>query len=98
MPSAGILRRVALVRTDVTEELNASVIRVTIIGEIGTVLRSVHRLLVIANVVPSSPILVTLMIEALRSTDTLVLTRATRCNIPGDGTLHNHQTSNLTWH
>jgi hypothetical protein len=30
MPSSGMLRRVALVRTDVSEELSASFIRVTI--------------------------------------------------------------------
>jgi hypothetical protein len=38
MPSSGILRRVALVRTDVSEELSASSIRVTRIGELGTTL------------------------------------------------------------
>jgi hypothetical protein len=38
MPSSGILRRVALVRTDVSEELSASFIRVTRIDEIGTTL------------------------------------------------------------
>jgi hypothetical protein len=53
-----MLRRVAVVRTDVSEELSASII---------LFLRSVRRLLVTANVVPSSPILVTLMMEALRS-------------------------------
>jgi hypothetical protein len=37
MPSSGMLRRVALVRTDVSEELSAS-IRVTRIGELGTTL------------------------------------------------------------
>jgi hypothetical protein len=36
MASSGILRRVVLVRTDVAEELGASFIRVTRIGEIGT--------------------------------------------------------------
>jgi hypothetical protein len=38
MVSSGLLRRVALVRTDVSEELNASFIRVTRIGELGTTL------------------------------------------------------------
>jgi hypothetical protein len=55
---------------DVSGYLSASIIRVTKIGELGTLvvfLRSVRRLLVTANVVPSSPILVTLMMEALIS-------------------------------
>jgi hypothetical protein len=38
MASSGMLRRVALVRTDVSEELNASFIRVTGIGELVTTL------------------------------------------------------------
>jgi hypothetical protein len=36
MTSSGMLRRVALVRTEVSDELSASIIRVTIIGELGT--------------------------------------------------------------
>jgi hypothetical protein len=38
MVSSGMLRRLAIVRTDVSEELNASFIRVTRIGELGTTL------------------------------------------------------------
>jgi hypothetical protein len=38
MASSGLLRRVALVRTDVSEELSASIIRMTTIGELGTTL------------------------------------------------------------
>jgi hypothetical protein len=105
MASSGMLGRVALVRTDVSEKLSASFSRVTN-GELGTTLavtsnrrtlrkntrtsydliflRSVLRLLVSTNIVPSSPILVTLMMEAMRSSDTSLHTRATRRNIPED--------------
>jgi hypothetical protein len=67
-----MLRRVALVRTDVSEELSAAFIGMTRIGELGTTL-----------------------MEALSSSETSVLTRATRRIIPEDAILHSHHRENL---
>jgi hypothetical protein len=60
MVSSGVLRRAALVRTYVSEELSASFLRV-----------------------------------GLSSSETSVLTRATRRNIPEDTILHSHRRENL---
>jgi hypothetical protein len=65
MASSRMLHRVAPVRTDVSEELSASIIRVVL----------------------SSPIAVTLMMEALSFSEMSVLTRATRHNIAEDAIL-----------
>jgi hypothetical protein len=59
-----MLTRVALVRKDVSEERIASTVKVA----------SVVLLLVTANFFPISPILVTLIMEAIHSSETSVLT------------------------
>jgi hypothetical protein len=80
MPSSGMQRRVALVRTDVSEGRIASMIRVTSIGYLGTTLTLTSD--------RSTPILVTIIMEAIRSSESFVFTGATRRNIPEDGILH----------
>jgi hypothetical protein len=81
MPFPGMLRRVALVKFDVSEECSASMIRVTGIGGQGRGLAVTSH----QRTLRSSPILVNLMLEGRRSSETSVLTRATRPNIPRDG-------------
>jgi hypothetical protein len=52
-------------------------------------------LLITANIVPSLLILFTLMMEAILSFETLILTRATWHHIPEDSILHSHCRENL---
>jgi hypothetical protein len=67
MPSSGLLRLVAFVRTDVSGERSASLIRLTRIGELGT-----------TAAVTSNRRTELALMEALRSSETSVLTGATR--------------------
>jgi hypothetical protein len=89
---------VALVRTDVSEELKAYFVRVTRISELGTTLgvtsnrRTLRRNT--ANV-SSSQSSVTLMMEGLISSEKSIFTRATRRNITEDDNLHSHRRENL---
>jgi hypothetical protein len=53
----------------------------------GGTYHSVIHLLITANVFPSSPIPVTLMMEGIRSSETSTLTRGTRRHILEDGIL-----------
>jgi hypothetical protein len=100
MSSSGMLHLMALGRTEITEEHSTSIITVTKIGELEKTLavtsnrstlvflRNVRRLLAIVIVVPSSPILVTLMTEPLLSSEKSGLTSATWHNIALDDIVH----------
>jgi hypothetical protein len=86
---------VALVITDVSEECIASIIRMTTII---VFLRSMLRLLVTADVVPTPSSLVILMMEAIPSSVTSVYSRATRRTVPENGILHSHHRKNLKFY
>jgi hypothetical protein len=83
-----MLSHVALVRTDVSEERTTAIIRLTRICELVTLAVTSNRRTLRRNTV-------TLMMEALRSSETSAHTRAIQRNIPEDGFLHSHRRENL---
>jgi hypothetical protein len=87
MAPYGTLHRVDLVRTDVLEEDMVYIIRVKRISELGTTW-AVTSNSDTANVVPSSLIIFTFMIDAIYSSGSSVLTTAILYNILEDGILH----------
>jgi hypothetical protein len=90
MASSGVLRRVALVRTDISGELGASIIRVKRIGKLGTTLAVTSNRRTLRRNEKCA-----LMMETLSSREMSILKRATRRNIPEDAILHSHRRENL---
>jgi hypothetical protein len=89
---------VTLVSIGVSEENIDSIIRVTRIGELGTLAITgiaMFQLLITANIVPRSLFVFTLLMAAIPSSETSVLTRDMRRNIPEDSSLHSHRRENL---
>jgi hypothetical protein len=85
MVSSGLLRRVALVRTDVLEEPGASFIRVIELDALGTTQAATSNRRTLRRNTK----------EALSCSETSVLTRATRPNIPEGLILHSRRRENL---
>jgi hypothetical protein len=99
MASSGILHHMALVRTDVSEEHIASIIKVTRIDMIGTrlavtsnrsMLRRKYVLLLLLTLFLHHWFLSPLMMEAVHSSKMSVLTRNTCRYVPEDSILHSH--------
>jgi hypothetical protein len=76
---------VALVRTDFSEERVVSIIRVARIGVLGTTIEITNNRSILRR--NRSPILVTLVLEVIRSSETSVRTKATSRHVPEDGFL-----------
>jgi hypothetical protein len=88
MPSSGILRGMAPERTDVWQERIVSIIRAKRLIELETTL----------VVTSSSVVLFSLIMEAIISSETSILARATQHYIPEGGILHSHRRENLIFY
>jgi hypothetical protein len=94
MPSSGMWLRVLLARTDISEERIASIIRVERIGELRTTLlvTSNYKMLWTTS---DSLIFFTLMTEAVSTSETLLLTRATRSHMQEEYILRSHRLESI---
>jgi hypothetical protein len=81
-----MLRHVVVVKTDVSEEHSACILREIGIDELGTTLA--------VTINGRSPILIALMMEALCYSETSVLIRDSCRSIQEDGILHSHRREN----
>jgi hypothetical protein len=86
--SLGTLYRVALNRTDVSEEHIVFIYRVMGLLNLPDCREDMPH--------DRSKSLITLKMEAIATSETSVLTRATRRHIPEDGILYSHRRENLT--
>jgi hypothetical protein len=91
MPSSGIWRRVAVVKTDVSEGSITFIISLNRISQ----LESTLAVTITADALPSSLIPSCLKMEVILSYETSVLTRTTRRHIPDEDNLHSHCRENL---
>jgi hypothetical protein len=87
MPSSGMLRRLAVVRTSVLKASLPSIFRAESIRELGTLFLRIPLQLPVTVNVPGSLVCSALIMGAARSSEPSFLTRSTRRHIPEEGIL-----------
>jgi hypothetical protein len=90
--------RLAVTSNRRTLRRNTSIITNTTKTDMNTTNSYYYHLLVSANIVPSSPNLATVTMEAIYSSETSILTRATQRHIPKDDIPHSHRRENLKFY